>query len=337
MAKRPTILSVARQAGVSKSTVSLVLQNSKKVKPSTRKAVERAMVELNYVYNRSAANLRKARTELVGLVINDLCNPFFTEFAASAQMALAEAGYSTVIANTNENGELQAEVISSMIEHGVAAFLISPAYDEDNRAFDLIERAGVPAIQVLRRADDRIDLFPHASPDYLMGSALATRHLIELGCSRIAFVGGLEEREVTERRTQSYRLALLEKQMKPRVFPGRPTRSFGREMAHLLHRDHPGIHAALCFNDLVAMGMLAGFAELGVEVGRDFRLVGFDDIEECSLAHPRLSSVHCGISEFGSNAAQAIVKWITEERQPPGEHLTPVTLVARESSLGLGG
>ncbi|MBO6932811.1 MAG: LacI family DNA-binding transcriptional regulator, partial [Roseibium sp.] len=98
MKKRPTILDVARQAGVSKSTVSLVLQNSSLVKPSTRTDVEKAMAELGYVYNRSAAGLRGAQSGLIGLIINDLRNPFFTEFAASAQMTFARAGYSTVVA-----------------------------------------------------------------------------------------------------------------------------------------------------------------------------------------------------------------------------------------------
>ena len=99
MSRRPTILDVARKAGVSKSTVSLVLQDSKTVKDSTRVAVKEAMAEIGYVYNRSAATLRSASSGLIGLVINDLRNPFFTEFATSLQMALAESGYATVIAN----------------------------------------------------------------------------------------------------------------------------------------------------------------------------------------------------------------------------------------------
>ena len=119
MDKRPTIIDVAREAGVSKSTVSLVLQNSALVRAETRDDVKRAMADLGYVYNRAAATLRNANAGLIGLVINDLRNPFFTEFATSLQMALSARGYATVIANTDEDSTLQAQVVGAMLEHGV--------------------------------------------------------------------------------------------------------------------------------------------------------------------------------------------------------------------------
>ena len=96
--KRPTIKDVAARAGVSKSTVSLVVQKSALVAEDTKAVVEQAMRELNYVRNRAAATLRGSSTGLVGLIINDLKNPFFTEFAASVQMALLDRGFATVIA-----------------------------------------------------------------------------------------------------------------------------------------------------------------------------------------------------------------------------------------------
>ena len=119
--RRPTIIDVAKRAGISKSTVSLVLQNGPAVREETRALVRRAMAEIGYVYNRAAANMRMSNAGLIGLVINDLRNPFFTEFATSLQMALAERGYSTVIANTDESPQLQDQVVGSMIEHGVSA------------------------------------------------------------------------------------------------------------------------------------------------------------------------------------------------------------------------
>ena len=145
MTRRPTIIDVAREAGGSKSTVSLVLQNSASVRDETRKQVRAAMARIGYVYNRSAANMRSSNAGLVGLVINDLRNPFFTEFATSLQMALADKGYSAVIANTDEDPGLQAQVVGSMIEHGVSALILCPAYGETRATFDAIARAGIPA------------------------------------------------------------------------------------------------------------------------------------------------------------------------------------------------
>jgi LacI family transcriptional regulator len=337
MHKRPTIVDVARHAGVSKSTVSNVLQNSPLVRPATRQLVEKAMGELGYVYNRSAANLRGADVGLIGLVINDLRNPFFTEFAASAQMTFASRGYATVIANTDEMPEVQAQVVASMIEHGVSGFLISPAYVDQAEGLEPVRRAGIPAMQVLRRIDARTETFPFASHDYATGGRLATEHLLGLGLTRIAFVGGLENRPVTEERMAGYRAAMAEAGLPTVAFHGRPSRAFGRDMALSLQSAHPEVEAAICFSDLVALGMLAGFAQARIEVGADFRLVGFDDIEECALTRPQLSSVRCDIARFGRESAEAMLAWLEEGARPPATRLAPVELIVRASSSGRPG
>jgi LacI family transcriptional regulator len=334
MNKRPTIIDVARIAGVSKSTVSNVLQNSALVRPATRALVEKAMQELNYVYNRAAANLRGAQVGLIGLVINDLRNPFFTEFAASAQMAFAERGYATVIANTDETPAIQAQVIASMIEHGVSGFLISPTYVDEPEGLETVRRAGISTMQVLRRIDARTDAFPFATLDYETGGRRATEHLLSLGLTRIAFVGGLQNRPVTEERMAGYLTAMAAAHLEPVAFHGRPSRAFGRDMALGLQGECPGLEAAICFSDLVALGMLAGFAQAGVGVGTDFRLVGFDDIEECALTWPQLSSVRCDVARFGRDSAEGMLAWIEEGIKPPEKRLAPVELIVRMSSGG---
>lgn len=336
MNRRPTIIDVAKKAGVSKSTVSLVLRNSPTIRDETRKAVRKAMSEIGYVYNRSAANMRSSNAGLVGLVINDLRNPFFTEFATSFQMALAEKGYATVIANTDEDAALQEQVVSSMIEHGVSALIVSSAYGDSKATFDMIERAGVPTLQMLRKVDDRLDLFPLIAPDYTPGGAAATKHLIETGARRIAFVGGLEGRSVTQERMTGYLDVLKEAGIEPLVLTGKTTRDYGRDMAKKLAADFPDVDAALCFNDLVAIGMLSGFQESGRKVGQDFRIVGFDDIEEAGQTYPTLSSVSFGIASIGAQAAATTVKWLEDGDVPVSESRMPVHLTIRQSSAGCG-
>ena len=335
MRSRPTILDVAARAGVSKSTVSLVLQNSPQVKEQTRAAVRAAMAEIGYVYNRAAAQMRSATAGLVGLVINDLRNPFFTEFATVLQMTLAARGYATVIANSDEDAGLQAKLVGSMIEHGVSALVVSPAYGDSGAAFDQAERAGIPAMQVLRKTDPRTGLFPFASFDYAAGSALATRHLLEQGARRIAFVGGAEGRAITEERKSGYLAEMKRAGHAPVTLHGRSSRAFGIGAADTLIVDHPMVDAAVCFNDLVALGMLAGFARAGRAVGTEFRLVGFDDIEDCAQVWPQLSSVACDISGFAKAVARGLLDWMLDGRQPPPEHRAPVGLVARTSSTGI--
>lgn len=333
--RRPTIVDVAHEAGVSKSTVSLVLRNNSSVREETRAQVRAAMARLGYVYNRNAAQMRMSNTGLVGLVINDLRNPFFTEFAISLQMALAEQGYSTVVANTDETPALQAQVVGSMIEHGVSAFIICPTYGDNAATFDPIARANIPAMQVLRKIDDRLSLFPFYAPEYLRGSREATRHLLDMGARRIAFAGGLEGRSVTEERKSGYFDVLTEIGMEPLVLTGQSSRDFGRELAHRLTREHPEVDGAICFNDLVALGMMSGFLELGREIGKEFRLVGFDDIQDAAQSYPALSSVRCDIARIGSEVARLVVGWLADGQMPAAQTRTPVTLSIRQSSTGL--
>ncbi len=329
---RPTIIDVAARAGVSKSTVSLVLQNSPAVRAETRAAVRRAMADIGYVYNRMAANMRSSQAGLIGLVINDLRNPFFTEFATSAQMTLSARGYATVLANTDEDPGLQAQVVSAMIEHGVSALIISPTYGQEEASFGAIARAGIPALQVLRKVVPDGARFPFAAPDYAEGSRLAARHLLGLSLDRIAFVGGLEGRGVTQQRMSGYLAEMAAAGLAPLVLPGRPGRAFGRTAARVLAQDHPGVGGVICFNDLVALGLLSGCAEIGRRVGQDLRLIGFDDIEECAQVWPALTSVRCDIAGFGRQMAENLLDWLEQGVQPPPELATPVTLIQRAST-----
>ena len=332
MKRRPTILDVAKAAGVSKSTVSLVLQDSPLVRDETAQAVRAAMARVGYVYNRAAANLRSAQTGLIGLVINDLRNPFFTEFATSMQMALAEQGYATVIGNSDEDPARQAQLVQSMIEHGVAGLVISPTFGDPGAVLGQIAAAQIPAMQVLRKLDDSDGQIPFASFDYTAGGAAATRHLLDQGLTRLAFLGGRPDRAISAERASGYLAEMAAAGLAPLVLSGPITRHAGHEAAASLPGD---VQAVLCFNDLVALGLMNGLASRGRRVGRDIRLVGFDDIEECAEVWPALSSVSCDIARFGHDTAGRLLGWLNRGQVPLDETRAPVGLIARASSLGV--
>lgn len=332
MKARPTILDVAKQAGVSKSTVSLVLQGNNAVKEATRVAVRQAMADIGYVYNRSAATLRSSSSGLIGLVINDLRNPFFTEFAALFQMELARNGFATVLANSDEDPQLQTRMISSLVEHGVSGFIISPSYGDEEGALCVLEAANTPTLQVFRSLKSEDRKFPFIAPDYERGGRLAAEHLIEMGCKRIAFLGGLDGRPVTEERMSGYLSVLAETGMKPVVITGQATRSFGKAMAARLPVEYPEVDGVICFNDLVALGVLAACPEIAVKVGTDLLVVGFDDIEDCQDSYPPLTSVSCNIPDFAKSTAEQILAWIKDGKAPQMAARSPVQLMKRASS-----
>lgn len=332
--KRPTVVDVARAAGVSRSTVSLVMQGSNLVKPETRERVQKAIRDVGYIYNRSAARLRSTKAGLIGLVINDLRNPFFAEFAISVQMEFSRHGYATVLANTDENPDTQAQVIESMIEHGVSALVISPTFGRGSSTFNRIADIGVPTMQVLRKVDDRVHRFPAVLFANTQGGRDATRHLIECGCRNIAFIGGFEQFTTTHERVQGYREVMTAADREMLIIHGRASREFGRETAWRLIGDYPAFDGIFCFNDLVALGVNAALLEAGRRAGRDYRLIGFDDIEECAQTWPKLSSICCGVNAFGCRTAQTMLDWFKTGKLPAPETRSDVRLVARESTTG---
>ncbi|NRB16140.1 MAG: LacI family DNA-binding transcriptional regulator [Rhodobacteraceae bacterium] len=332
MSKRPTIIDVAKAAGVSKSTVSLVLQNSSSVKAETRTQVLQAIKDTRYVYNRAAANLRGAGAGLVGLIINDLRNPYYTELATSVQMKFAERGYATAIGNSDEDPELQAQLITSMIEHGVSALMIAPAYGGDDAPFKDIQQAGIPTVQVLRSLSGGAVSFPLFSMDYMTGGLLAADHMLTTWGKGIAFVGGVESREITIERKSGYVKKMRDMGLDPIYFHGESNRTFGYETAIEIAKNHPEIKGIVTFNDLVALGMLGGFAQAGVKVGEDIGIVGFDDIQEASQCYPKLSSVRCDVNAFGQQTVDVLLNWVEKDVRPNDQVRFPVDLVLRASS-----
>ena len=147
---RATIVDVARRAGVSKSTVSLVLGGSSLVAETTRERVSDAMNDLGYIYHRGAATLRGAKSGVIGMVINDLSNPFYVELAIGIEQACQGGAYIPFLANTAENPVRQQQVIRSMREHGAAGLVLAPAMGASaNDLKPLL--AGLPVVQVMRR------------------------------------------------------------------------------------------------------------------------------------------------------------------------------------------
>ena len=184
---RATIVDVARQAGVSKSTVSLVLGGSSLVADSTRERVTEAMSDLGYIYHRGAATLRGAKSGVLGMVINDLSNPFYVELAIGIEQACQGGAFIPFLANSAEDPIRQQEVIRSMREHGAAGLVLAPAIGTSLQDVKPLV-AGLPVVQVMRRLPGlRASL---VAPENREGARKATAHLLENGHRRIAFVGG---------------------------------------------------------------------------------------------------------------------------------------------------
>jgi LacI family transcriptional regulator len=326
-----TIVDIARAAGVSRAAVSLVLRGKPGVGPEARARVMTAMRELGYVYNRGAANLRQSRSSVVGMIINDLANPFFAELAVGIERALSISGYMPFIANTAESIVRQADLIRSMREHGAVGLIICPALDTDAEGLNDLT-ADYPLVLAVRRIAGAQAAF--AVSENELGARRATQHLLALGHRRIAFVGGRSPAIVRNDRVAGYRGA-LEAQgvaLDPALeIESMPTRIGGNDAmnAALAMAERPT--AFLCFNDIVAMGAMIAAERHGLKVGEDVAIVGFDDIAEASLVTPRLTTVAVNAEALGEHAARLLLDQIRGGAAAAGSYVGDARLVVRGS------
>ena len=328
---RATVKDIARHAGVSPATVSLVLRKSPLVATTTRARIESSIDSLGYVYDRAAANLRTRMTHTIGLIVCEITNPFYAELTAGIDDTLDRAGWVAFLANTAESPVRQDRFIERMREQRVDGLLLTPAEGTDAGIVERLHRHGVPVVQVLRRVGrGKTD---HVGADFRLGMTLAAEHLIRLGHERIAFVGGGRRASPARDRAAAYRETLARYGL-PRgpIVNCPPTREDGaRAVGELVRgrRDDPT--AILCFNDLCAFGVMLGLADRGLTVGRDVAVIGFDNISEAAHHRPALTTIDIGARHIGEEAARLLIRRINSPRGAPESVILPPRLIVRSS------
>ncbi|MCS4230839.1 LacI family transcriptional regulator [Stenotrophomonas chelatiphaga] len=324
---------IAQAIGVSRATVSLVLRGSPLVNVDTRAKVEAELRRQRYVYNRAAANLRRRTSSSVALVINDLSNPFFAEFAAGVDEALGEQGYVTLLGSTGESPQRQQAVLGTLMEHTPAGLILSPAEGSDTAQ---VRQALGPTANVLlfNRALVGAD-WDFLALDNQQGAYLATRHLIERGHREIAFFGGHADSSSCEQRRAGYQQALAEAGLPvtPQwLIESAPNRLEAARRVDELFVDGLRPSAAVCYNDTVALGLMLGLTSRGIRPGGDFAVTGFDDIPEASVAVPPLTTLTVDPRARGRQAAELLLQRVQSPDAPPVRTVAPVQLRIRESS-----
>lgn len=329
---RTTVVEVAEAAGVSKSTVSLVLQGSPLVNEATRARVQAAIRDLGYVYNRGAANLRQSRSQIIGIVVNDLTNGFFAELAVGVDTVVQSAGFVQFLSNTGESPDRQREVIASMLEHGISGLIISPARGTTSADLKQVIASGIPVVVVVRSVTGAKT--SSVMSDNRNGAAEAVQHLIDLGHRRIAFLGGFHDTGVFSERCAGYRDALAKAGIEfdyDLIISSAPSRAGGvAAVERALMMANPPT-AALCMNDAVAFGVCDGLRTRRIEPGSGFSVIGFDDVIEAKTGVPALTTVSVDPQGMGRKAAQLLLRHINSGDIEPEAIVSPVRLVVRES------
>ena len=310
--RNATILDVASAAGVSKSTVSLVLNGSPLIKEATAAKVREVAAKIGYVYNRRAAEMRSQSSKVIGVVINDLMNPFFAELLVGIERKLVQAGYITLMAHTSESLELQATLMQSMREHNAAGIILCPALGTPAALVKEVQAWGIPLVVMVRSLGK--GAYDYAGSDNALGTFMATKHLLDKGHRRIGFLGG-QSGAVFDDRLSGYRDALRKQRLKEApelVCPAPPTRQGGYDALLRLLEAEPKATAAVCYNDITALGALAALGERGIAVGRDFAVMGFDGLLDTAHSNPPLSTVDIRPGALGEAAASLMLERLAQ-------------------------
>jgi DNA-binding LacI/PurR family transcriptional regulator len=331
-----TLSDVAKQAGVSVKTVSNVVGGYAHVSSGTRKRVQKALNSLGYEPNLSARSLRGGRSGVIALAVPGF-NPYFAELAGLVERAVAEAGYTLLVDQTEALVERELHVVSGIRAQLVDGLIFSPSALDG--AAIAKKRGATPLVLLGERISDGST--DHVAIDNVAAAKQAVSHLIELGRRRVAAVGPLRSgaRETDSLRLAGYTAALVEAGLPRRQNLIAPVRAFGRVEAVAATRrllaSAARPDAVFAFNDVVAFGVLRALREAGIRVPDDVAVVGFDDVEEGQFSVPTLTTVSPDKELIARYAVANLVERMNGKSEaPPRDVVVPHSLIQRESTLG---
>lgn len=328
---RVTLLDVADAAGVSRATASLVIRKSPLVAEETRRRVEQAMAKLGYVYNMGAASMRATRSNTVGVIIPNLGNPFFAAMLAGIEQVLEDAGMIVVMANSRESAAKQEAILHRMRERGIDGLILCPVAETKPSLLAKTMEWQLPVVQALRYASDSKG--DYAGTDYAGGMRQAVDHLTGAGHRRIAFAAGGPVHSAYRERLAGFRAAMADHGLDASAVLDLPLNPAASATSASILLEHPlRPTAVVCFNDIMAGGISNGLTDLGVKVGPEFSVIGFDDLAEAELVRPRLTSIATFPTEIGDAAARLLLERLATPERADRRVVNLTRLVLRHST-----
>ncbi|PPG33497.1 LacI family DNA-binding transcriptional regulator [Pseudoclavibacter sp. RFBB5] len=320
-----TIYDIATLAEVSPSTVSRALSKPGRISAQTEARIRAAAQRLNFRFNPMARALPTGRSHTIAVVVADITNPVVFGIVRGAESAASAAGYTLVIAESQESGETESEVVERLLPSVDGMVLATTRLSDE--AISRI--SGAKTVVLINRAVQGVD---SVLPDVAAGVNELMQHLHKLGHRSVVFLGGPDTSWIGDRRwecmlqeAESLDMALVE------IGPNPPTIEGGRDALRRVLAAHPS--AVVAFNDLLAIGLMQAAAERGVAIPAELSVAGFDDIFGSELIVPALTTVRSQLIEAGELAVQNILARIENRELPPQDiGLLPTQLVVRGST-----
>ncbi len=329
-----TLRDVARLARVHPGTVSRALNDETRalVNEETARRVLRAAEQLGYRPNPIARGLKTNRSYTIGVLVPDLTNPLFPPMVRGIEDRLREAGYTALIANTDNDARRERVDFEAMRARRVDGFITATARLDHELLSEIA--AGAPLVLVNRRVEDAT--LPSASVDDREGVRLAVAHVVGLGHRRIAHLGGPQDISTGHQRHLGFREAMralgLEADRALIRFGETFTEPAGARVARELLAEHADVTAVVAGNDLIALGCFDALRERGLACPQQVSVVGFNDMPFADRFSPPLTTVRIPHREIGAAAADLLLELLAEPAAPPRQVLLAPTLTVRAST-----
>jgi DNA-binding LacI/PurR family transcriptional regulator len=332
--ERPTLEAVARRAGVSRATVSRVVNGSTSVAPAIREAVTRAVEELGYVPNQAARSLVTQRTESIALILPETANRVFSDDlffpaiirgvsveleADDKQLVLMMAG------SAASHDRVERYAVSGHVD-GV---MFASMHGADPLPGTL-SRLGIPVICSGRPIGP--STVPYVDVDHFGGVRRAVRHLVDTGRRHIATIAGPQDMVAGIDRLAGYRATVEEAGLARHVAVGDFTRESGVQAMRELLADDPELDAVFVASDMMALGALLALKDAGRRVPADVAVIGFDDFDISRYSEPPLTTVRQPIADIGRTMARQLLGLINGQTDLPTAVVLPTELVVRDSA-----
>lgn len=332
---RATIRDIAVKAGVSITTVSLVLNGKElRIASATKKKIIRIANELNYRPNQLAVGLITKKTNTIGLIVPDISNTFFGELAKGAEKEASSCAYNIILCNTNDNPDKDVEYLNILLDRGVDAVIMVPSANSADsmakKCLTLMEQCQKPLVLV-----DRIKMgekHTSISVDHEQGGYIATKYLIENGHTRIGCITGPLGMLNSRLRFLGYKKALKDSDIRFQakyVEEGNYHVEDGERLAEGLFENK--VTAIFAFNDLMAYGVYKAAAKLGCRMPEDISVVGFDDLFYSSIMEVPLTTIHQPSYEIGEAAVRRIAELVKDENTKKEAIIFKPKLIVRNS------
>jgi DNA-binding LacI/PurR family transcriptional regulator len=333
MTKPATMKQIAESAQVSIGTVSHVVNGTAPVREKLRKRVLEVIAHLGYQPSQLARGLRRDTTNMLGMVIPDITNPFFPAVVRGVEDVAFNKSYRVVLCNTDNDPAKEKAYIDELRSYRPAGLLIIPASERSmSSELGYSIPQGIPLIFLDRRPLDwKGDAVMVANEE---GAFQATQYLLKMGHTRMAMLSGPSHVTNAVERMAGFRRALAKNNVKitpEYVQETRFDRDSGYRSALRLLNMLPRPTAIFAANDMVALGALLAVREMGLRCPKDVSIIGFDDQDLCIFTDPALSSVHQSGYQMGATAARLLLERISGKKTRPQQIVLPTELRIRNS------